>query len=149
MTKDNPKGDDARSGYGRPPKHSQFKKGQSGNPKGRPQKVQQVIDGRTIDNFYREFSRRLVPVKINGKTMLMPMLEAIVHAHFTQAMKGDLPALKVLIKVLREVQGPLTISEADIDEAIAQLQARVDELNPEGDKAPGTSIKAPQKEPGG
>ena len=27
-------------GYGKPPKHTQFKKGQSGNPKGRPKQVQ-------------------------------------------------------------------------------------------------------------
>ena len=28
--------DDDEVGYGKPPKHGQFKKGQSGNPKGRP-----------------------------------------------------------------------------------------------------------------
>lgn len=30
------KDDDEYVGYGKPPKHSQFKKGASGNPKGRP-----------------------------------------------------------------------------------------------------------------
>jgi hypothetical protein len=29
-------GDDDQVGYGKPPKHSQFKKGQSGNSRGRP-----------------------------------------------------------------------------------------------------------------
>ena len=33
MSNDN---DDYEVGYGRPPKSGQFKKGQSGNPKGRP-----------------------------------------------------------------------------------------------------------------
>lgn len=28
--------DEAYVGYGKPPKHTQFKKGKSGNPKGRP-----------------------------------------------------------------------------------------------------------------
>ncbi len=28
--------DDGKIGYGRPPKHTRFKAGQSGNPKGRP-----------------------------------------------------------------------------------------------------------------
>lgn len=30
--------DEGRVGYGRPPKHTQFKKGQSGNPNGRRRK---------------------------------------------------------------------------------------------------------------
>lgn len=30
--------DDGKVGYGKPPKHSRFKAGQSGNPKGRPKK---------------------------------------------------------------------------------------------------------------
>ena len=36
-----PKGNlsDYSVGYGKPPKHSQFKPGQSGNPRGRPKKV--------------------------------------------------------------------------------------------------------------
>ena len=29
-------GSDHDAGYGKPPRHSRFKKGQSGNPKGRP-----------------------------------------------------------------------------------------------------------------
>ena len=29
-------GRDQDAGYGKPPRHSRFKKGQSGNPKGRP-----------------------------------------------------------------------------------------------------------------
>ena len=29
-------GRDHDAGYGKPPRHSRFKKGQSGNPKGRP-----------------------------------------------------------------------------------------------------------------
>ena len=32
------KKDDYEVGYGRPPKKTQFKKGQSGNPKGRPKR---------------------------------------------------------------------------------------------------------------
>ncbi len=33
---DNEKADNKPGGYGKPPTKSQFKKGQSGNPKGRP-----------------------------------------------------------------------------------------------------------------
>ena len=35
---------DYEIGYKKPPKHTQFKPGQSGNPKGRPQKPQTIED---------------------------------------------------------------------------------------------------------
>lgn len=38
MTDHNNSGNDHKVGYRRPPKHTQFKKGQSGNPGGRPRK---------------------------------------------------------------------------------------------------------------
>ena len=34
-----PPSDPYKVGYGKPPRHSQFKKGQSGNPQGRPKQV--------------------------------------------------------------------------------------------------------------
>lgn len=139
--------DEYKTGYGRPPRHSHFKRGQSGNPKGRPRKDPEIVDGRTIDNIYREFGRKRVPVTINGVKTHLPMLEAIVHTHFSQAMKGNLAAHKVLIKILREVQGPMEISEADISEAIAQLQKRVDSMKAEGSEATGAHIDRILKEP--
>ncbi len=55
--------DDAYSvGYCKPPKTSQFKKGQSGNPRGRKHRVSYEEDDFPIRKFMLEF----VPVKIDG-----------------------------------------------------------------------------------
>lgn len=52
---------DYEVGYGKPPKATQFKKGQSGNSKGRPRKSENV---RTL---LRETLNQRVQVRVNGK----------------------------------------------------------------------------------
>ena len=71
------RGDDDESvGYGRPPKHSQFKKGQSGNPRGRrprsdlmPQNTVEIINGLLLKS---------VKITEKGKSRWVPAYEAIL-----------------------------------------------------------------------
>lgn len=81
-----PDGDD-RVGYGHPPKQHRFKKGKSGNPKGRPKKAhQEPVDNLAILN-------EQVPVRRNGKTEWMPAFEASLRKLVERALKdGDVSA---------------------------------------------------------
>jgi hypothetical protein len=85
-------------GYGRPPKATQFKKGQSGNPRGSKRKIE-VDDLRTvIEGVLAE------PIKLRDgkKTRTVSKLEAMMLAQRMSALKGDRKAVKALFKLAQK-----------------------------------------------
>ena len=84
-------------GYGRPPVHSRFKPGQSGNPKGRrkgQRNVRTVVDG--------ELSQR-IKVREGNRTRSLTKLDAFVVTLVNAALKGDAKAWASLINLLRSL----------------------------------------------
>lgn len=69
-------------GKGKPPKHTQFKKGQSGNQKGRPKGT------KNVESALRAALERKVTVRENGGTRQVPFVEAFVHTLVEKALKG-------------------------------------------------------------
>jgi DNA modification methylase len=83
-------------GFGRPPRASQFKPGQSGNPKGR---------GKGRMNFSTELERELrtsITVTENGKTHKIPKQRAIVKQTVNKAASGDAKHLGVIFQHARQ-----------------------------------------------
>lgn len=83
-------------GYGKPPVHTRFKRGMSGNPKGKPR-------GR---KSHKETVRAIFDEKIfvqtpNGRKKITK-LEALVHTNLNRALKGDLRASDQIFKIVRE-----------------------------------------------
>lgn len=95
-------------GYRRPPKHTRFKPGQSGNKKGRPRKKTPV--GQMIENALA----KLIQVDENGRRRLMTAEEIIVSKLRNDAMKGDLRAIRMLFDMRDRYQNSL---ETEIDPA--------------------------------
>lgn len=80
-------------GYGRPPKKSQFKKGQSGNPKGRPKNKAAETDD--LDLLLDSPAKIRVGGKLEKTTNLGLMRASILK----RAMEGDLKAAQYIEKL--------------------------------------------------
>lgn len=78
-------------GYGCPPKQYQFKKGQSGNPGGRPKGSKNAGEA-VIENM-----RKRVPARINGKHITTNVQDAVIKAQIKKALDGDTRAAKFLM----------------------------------------------------
>ncbi|MEQ8441277.1 MAG: DUF5681 domain-containing protein [Alphaproteobacteria bacterium] len=74
--------DEYEVGYGRPPKKSQFKKGRSGNPKGRPR------GAKNYKTIVKEALDRKIEIKVNGRRMKVSQYEAVVTRVAGDAMSG-------------------------------------------------------------
>ncbi|HWW58829.1 MAG TPA: DUF5681 domain-containing protein [Sphingopyxis sp.] len=92
-------------GYGKPPKKHRFKKGQSGNPAGRPPKPKLANDLRSmLDRIGNE------EVDINGRSFTLQEVELMALQR--KAAKGDVAASRHLAKLRADagVGKPETLS---------------------------------------
>jgi hypothetical protein len=90
-------------GYGKPPVETRFRKGQSGNPSGRPKKIAQELDpGKILQSIDNEE----IVVNIDGKRMRMAKAEIHFRQLFTKAIRGDLTAVRLVSKMAKEYFGP-------------------------------------------
>lgn len=84
--------DDHEVGYGRPPKSTRFRKGRSGNPRGRPRKAKKDIpelDQSDFDEMIEEEANRKIILRENGKPIKMETKRAVFRAHAAKALKGS------------------------------------------------------------
>ena len=81
-------------GYGRPPLHTRFRKGVSGNPRGRPRRRMDLASLLTEALDRRNASKRRKPGT---------QREAIVAALVEKSASGDLRATKLLFELMRQI----------------------------------------------
>ena len=81
-------------GYAKPPLHTRFQKGQSGNRKGRP------VGSRNTATLLEKFRNERVLIKKNGRQKKITKAELIVELVFNKAAKGDWLPLKLLFERL-------------------------------------------------
>jgi len=87
-------------GYGKPPTHSRFRKGHSGNPSGRPRRKSTE---RANDIALQE-AYRLVPVREGDKIVKMPALQAVHRSQIALAAKGNGPAQRAVLRVVQAIE---------------------------------------------
>jgi hypothetical protein len=121
-----PPGAASEIGYCRPPMHSRFQPGQSGNPRGRPK------GPRSIEKVLRQALERRVPDPRGGGGKIT-MLQLIAEGLVVGAAKGDHRKIRLLIGLLDSFRdseaGATTFQELDatdrqiLEQYIASLQA--------------------------
>jgi len=86
-------------GYRRPPPSGQFKKGASGNPKGRPKGSKNLF---TLLEY--ELNQKVM-VNEGGRRKSVTRMQAIVMRLISAALQGDPKALAALLDLLRRNGG--------------------------------------------
>jgi hypothetical protein len=81
-------------GFGKPPRETQFKKGQSGNPTGRPRQAR-ALKTDLLDVLDIE-----VAVSLPGGPERMPMQRAMTLSLAAKAAKGDVRAAQAIIRLI-------------------------------------------------
>ena len=119
MTDDpDPKDSPSRKvGRNSPPKHTRFRKGVSGNPKGRPK------GSKNWTTYLREAARARVTATVNGKSRQITKLQATTMQLATKAAGGDQAAINKFLDWMDEIEtraraaipDPFPLSEADIE----------------------------------
>ena len=129
-----------KGGFGDPSEHSQFKKGESGNPKGRP---------KGSKNFSTDVKEALqTPVRVNsgGRSGTVSTQEATLMRLREKALKGDARALDRMIELARTYNDEETAEAADkLSQTDAEVMKAYDErlLRKAGMSQPGDSGDPP------
>lgn len=86
-------------GYRNPPRHSRFKPGQSGNPRGRPK------GQRNLNTEIERVMAMPVPVTVNGRRRNVRTVTALAWRLREKALGGDLKSMQMLFALFQAQAG--------------------------------------------
>lgn len=76
-------------GYKNPPKNHQFKKGKSGNPKGRPPGPSKIRSNGDFNKLWLQEMEKSEKVNIDGKLEEIPYIKILIRDMKAKALKND------------------------------------------------------------
>ncbi len=91
-------------GYGRPPIETRFRKGQSGNPAGRPRGSRNGRLSATIKALLREEALRPTPVRVLGEEITLPAAHAAIRSLAISAAWGRPRELAMFIDLMNAAE---------------------------------------------
>lgn len=118
---DPPQHDDDKVGYRKPPRHSQFRLGQSGNPRGRPKGTRGVKTDLTAE------LNAVWTTSINGRDIRGTKQRLMFRTLTARAATGDVKAAAILLPLILQVLG-IEDRGGDRQRLSPQDQALLDQL---------------------
>lgn len=116
--------DDARGvGYKSPPRHTRFRKGQSGNPKGRPR-------GKGVRSAAEKVLDRMVTATVDGERRRVPITEALVLQLAQKALGGDHRASREILRIADQIEAAKPPPEEDRTTVIVYHSIDPQDCNP-------------------
>jgi|SRR5580692_8857350 hypothetical protein len=111
--------DDEKAGVGfkKTPRHTRFRKGQSGNPKGRPK------GRKNYRTRFLEIIDEKVTVNENGRRRKLPKFDVAVRQATNQAVTGDPRGMKMLLELYRQF-----VRDSDDEKQVFHITMDEDEL---------------------
>src|SRR6266513_607032 len=89
---------DYEVGYGKPPRHTRFQTGRSGNLRGRPS------GSKNLATVLSEALNEPVIVAENGRRRKITKRQAIITQLVNRSAKSDLRATKILLDIIQELE---------------------------------------------
>jgi hypothetical protein len=87
-------------GYKRPPQHTRFRPGQSGNPSGRPKGTRNLAT-----DLGEELAER-IPIREGERRLRVSKQRALLKALVSKALKGDTRAAGIVLQLVERVVAP-------------------------------------------
>jgi hypothetical protein len=94
-----------KGGYGRPPVHSRFQPGRSGNPKGRPKGTANLVN-----DLRAELSEN-ISVREGAQDLKVSKQRAMLKTLIAKALNGDIRAANVVLNLASKLFEPEIASE--------------------------------------
>ncbi len=115
---------------GNPPQHTQFRKGTSGNPRGRPK------GSKNLSTYLMEAARDQVTARVGGRTRTISKLQATTMQLATKAAGGDQAAIGRFLDWIDEIetraacvkptQFPITAPDIEVIRAVYERMKQCD-----------------------
>ncbi len=125
-------------GYRKPPRHTRFKPGQSGNPRGRPK------DANNLKTDLMEELGEKIVIREGDQTHRVSKQRAVVKSIVARSLKGnarvDALLISMMLRLLDTGEGAAAVEEALLDDEHEILQAFVDRVRRGGDHQPAPQV---------